>query len=113
MLLGRGDTKAFREQRRSGTKRDGVRQSVNKGITAMEERENYSSLQEFTEEPTPGANRLVLQHNDGILSVYVTKISRDFMCVRASGETATRQYCDMLVLYLVTPYIKGLVKSVS
>lgn len=31
----------------------------------MEQRENYSSLHEFTEEPRPGANRLIPQHSDG------------------------------------------------
>uniref|UniRef100_A0A3B4Z9U7 C-type lectin domain containing 1 n=1 Tax=Seriola lalandi dorsalis TaxID=1841481 RepID=A0A3B4Z9U7_SERLL len=31
----------------------------------MEEGENYSSLQEFTEEPTPGGNRPILQHSNG------------------------------------------------
>ncbi|XP_072250087.1 CD209 antigen-like protein C [Leuresthes tenuis] len=31
----------------------------------MEEGDNYNSLQEFTEESTPGGNRLILQHNDG------------------------------------------------
>ncbi|KAK9514012.1 hypothetical protein VZT92_027503 [Zoarces viviparus] len=31
----------------------------------MEERENYSNLQEFTEEPATGGNRLILQHNNG------------------------------------------------
>ncbi|XP_054477643.1 CD209 antigen-like protein E isoform X2 [Anoplopoma fimbria] len=31
----------------------------------MEERENYSSLQEFTEEPTPGGNTLILEQNNG------------------------------------------------
>ncbi|XP_022612388.1 C-type lectin domain family 4 member E-like [Seriola dumerili] len=31
----------------------------------MEEGENYSSLQEFNEEPTPGGNRPILEHSDG------------------------------------------------
>ncbi|KAL3980545.1 NF-kappa-B inhibitor delta [Sarotherodon galilaeus] len=31
----------------------------------MEQSENYSSLHEFTEEPRPGANRLIPQHSDG------------------------------------------------
>lgn len=67
MLLGRESAKAYRERRRHRTKRDRVRQSVNKGIKAMEHGENYSSLHEFTEEPTPGANRLILEHSDGIV----------------------------------------------
>lgn len=67
MLLGRRDTKAFRDQRRYSTKGDKVRQSVNNGITAMEERENYSSLQEITEQPTAEGNRPILQHSNGIL----------------------------------------------
>lgn len=38
---------------------------VEKETTDMEQRENYSSLHEFTEEPRPGANRLIPQHSDG------------------------------------------------
>lgn len=64
MLLGRGGTKAFRDRRRCSIKRDRV---LNKGTRAMEERENYRNLQEFTEEPTPGGNRLIHQHNNGIV----------------------------------------------
>lgn len=40
---------------------------VEKETTDMEQRENYSSLHEFTEEPRPGANRLIPQYSDGNL----------------------------------------------
>lgn len=79
MLLERGDTKAFRDQRRCGGERDKVRKCVNKDITAMEERENYTSLQELTDQSTTEGNRPILERSNGILSVNVTKIQRDFM----------------------------------
>ena len=67
MLLGIRNTKAFRELEEAQYKRG----SVNKDTTDMEEGDNYNSLQEFTEESTPGGNRLILQHNDGTLCVSV------------------------------------------
>lgn len=65
--------------RGGAVERDKVRKCVNKDITAMEERENYTSLQELTDQSTTEGNRPILERSNGILSVNVTKILRDFM----------------------------------
>lgn len=76
MLLGRGDTEAFGDQRRNGAKRDKVTKGVNEAITAMEEGENYSSLKEqLTQQLISGQNRLVLERSAGILCSSVTVTS--------------------------------------
>ncbi|XP_032374707.1 CD209 antigen-like protein E isoform X2 [Etheostoma spectabile] len=44
----------------------------------MEEIENYSSLQEFTEELTPGGNRLIREHSNGS-----PRLKRGIECLRS------------------------------
>ncbi|KAM8869335.1 C-type lectin domain family 4 member E [Spinachia spinachia] len=44
----------------------------------MEQGENYSSLHEFTEEPIPGGNQLILEHNNGSRGV-----KRGVECLRS------------------------------
>ncbi len=77
MLLGRGDIKAFREQRRCCAKRDKVRESVNKGITVIQEGENYSSLPELAEQPISKGRRFIFEHSDSMFCLNVTQILRE------------------------------------
>ncbi|XP_026173337.1 C-type lectin domain family 4 member E-like isoform X2 [Mastacembelus armatus] len=46
----------------------------------MEERENYTSLQEFTEDPAPGGNRPILEHSEGSQG-----IKRSVGCLRSQA----------------------------
>lgn len=88
MLLGKGDTKAFRDQEELQYEERQC-EGVNKDTADMEESKGYR----LTGEPR---YRLILEHSHGIRRVFVAQKPRDQKCVRGGSGRFT------LELYFTT-----------
>lgn len=102
MLLGRGDTEAFREQRRCGEKRDKVRELTRTLQTWRRQKTTPARRSSWRNRHLEGTGPSFLQHSNATLCACKT-----LTCVRCAGKeiysTTALSYSYLMLLYISVP----------